>query len=366
MKYIEYYRDPELIKGLVQSISHLAKDIAKNVTVMEICGTHTHAIGRWGLRRLLPENVRLISGPGCPVCVTSTADVDRTLYLAGLKEVIFATFGDMLRVPGSAGQCLQDLRAEGAEVRVVTSPLDALQIARENPKREVVFLGIGFETTAPAVASTIIKAKKEGTRNFSVFSLHKTIPNVIQALIDDPALSLDGFLCPGHVSVITGIKAYDAIPLAKRAAVITGFEPSDILEGILMNLQQIRSGRFEIAIQYERAVKKTGNLKARELMNEVFASGDAEWRGLGTIPESGLYLKGSYLDFDAGQRFSIPEMSAVEPRGCLCGEVLKGIVTPNQCPLFAGACHPLHPVGPCMVSSEGTCAAYYKYERIEA
>ncbi|MCX7817026.1 MAG: hydrogenase formation protein HypD [Syntrophales bacterium] len=361
MKYIECYRDPELVHGLLKSVSFLAERLAGNVTIMEICGTHTHAMGRWGLRRLVPRNVRLISGPGCPVCVTSAADLDTALYLAGLPGVIFTTFGDMLRVPGTGGRCLQDLRAEGADVRVVASPLDAVQIARDNPGREVIFLGIGFETTAPAVAAAIITAKKKDVRNLSVFSIHKTIPQAIKALLDDPSLSIDGFLCPGHVSVITGVAAYDVIPQVRRAAVITGFEPVDIVEGILMLLKQILSGRFEVAVQYERTVKREGNLKARMLMNEVFVPCDAEWRGLGMIGGSGLRIKDVYRDYDALERFSVPPLESVEPPGCSCGEVLKGIVTPKECKLFGKFCTPANPVGPCMVSSEGTCAAFYRY-----
>lgn len=362
MKYIENYRDPELVRGLLKGVYRLAERLDRKVTIMEVCGTHTHAIGRWGLRRLMPENVRLISGPGCPVCVTSTADLDKTLYLAGLPGVIFTTFGDMLRVPGTGGRCLQDLRAEGVDVRVVISPLDAVRIAQEHPDREVIFLGIGFETTAPAVAASLIAAREKGLKNFSVFSLHKTIPQVIQALIDDPALSIDGFLCPGHVSVITGVEAYKVIPSAERAAVITGFEPVDIVEGILMILKQVLSGQFEVAIQYDRTVKRDGNFRARLLMNEVFVPCDAEWRGLGVIEGSGLRIKSAYRDLDALQRFSIPSLETVEPCGCSCGDVLKGVVTPEECPLFAVYCTPVNPVGPCMVSGEGTCAAFYRYE----
>lgn len=364
MKYIEYFRDSELVWGLAEGISRVARSIQRKVTLMEICGTHTHAIARWGLRRLLPENVRLISGPGCPVCVTSSADVDRTLYLASREKVIFTTFGDMLRVPGGDGRSLQALRAEGADIRVVVSPMDALRVALENRDREVIFLGIGFETTAPAVASTVMKAREVGIKNFSVFSVHKTIPMVIKALIDDPSLSIDGFLCPGHVSVITGVEAYASIPQAKRAAVIAGFEPVDIIEGILMLLKQISLERFEVAIQYDRAVKKNGNPKARKIMNEVFISGDAQWRGLGTIEGSGLFLRSRYVYFDVRERFELPQIEIQERSGCLCGGVLKGQVTPDKCPFFGVTCTPRLPVGPCMVSSEGTCAAYYKYERV--
>ncbi|MRR37766.1 hydrogenase formation protein HypD, partial [bacterium] len=255
MKYIDEYRNPELVRGLLDAVSILAAGIGRDVALMEICGTHTHAIGRYGIRRLLPKNLRLISGPGCPVCVTSIADVDRALYLAGLPDVIFATFGDMLRVPGTGGESLQRLRAAGADVRVISSAADAVRFAAENPGRQVILMGIGFETTTPTVAAAILSARRRGIENFTVFSVHKTVPQAIRALIEDPELRIDGFLCPGHVSIITGVEAYQMIPQAGRAAVITGFEPADVAEGILMILRQIMEGRFEVAIQYVRGPK---------------------------------------------------------------------------------------------------------------
>jgi hydrogenase expression/formation protein HypD len=333
------------------------------MALMEICGTHTHAIGRHGFRRLLPKNIRLISGPGCPVCVTSIADVDRALSLAGIPGVIFATFGDMLRVPGTGGESLQRLRAAGADVRVISSAVDAVRFCQENPAREVVLMGIGFETTTPTVAAAVLSAKRKGVQNLSVFSVHKTVPQAICALIEDRSLNIDGFLCPGHVSVVTGVEAYRMIPQAGRAAVITGFEPADVAEGILMILRQIMAGRFEVAIQYARGVKEAGNPRAREVMAEVFEPCDADWRGLGVIPGSGLRLRREYEGVDALRRFTLPEIRSAEFGGCRCGEILRGVMAPAECPLFMNVCTPANPVGPCMVSSEGTCAAYYKYER---
>lgn len=364
MKYIDEYRNPELVRGLLDAVAILAAGIGRDVSIMEICGTHTHAIGRYGIRRLLPKNLRLISGPGCPVCVTSIGDVDRALHLTGLPNVIFATFGDMLRVPGTGGESLQRLRASGADIRIISSAADAVRFATENSGRQVILMGIGFETTAPTVAATIASAKRRGVGNLSVFSVHKTVPQAIRALIEDPELKIDGFLCPGHVSIVTGVEAYEMIPKAGRAAVITGFEPADVMEGILMILRQIMEGRFEVAIQYVRGPKAQGNLKAREVMAEVFEPADAEWRGLGVIPASGLRIRREFEGFDALKRFALPEIRSVEFRGCRCGEILRGVISPAECGLFTKACTPANPVGPCMVSGEGTCAAYYKYERI--
>jgi hydrogenase expression/formation protein HypD len=362
MKFIDEYRDPALVRGLLDNLTILSAGIGREVTLMEICGTHTQAIGRFGIRRLLPANIRLISGPGCPVCVTSIVDVDRALYLAGLPHVIFATFGDMLRVPGTGGETLQRLRASGADVRVISSALDALRLAAENPAKQVILMGIGFETTAPTVASAIRSARRQGIGNFSVFSVHKTVPQAIRALIEDPELRIDGFICPGHVSIVTGVEAYEIIPRASRAAVITGFEPADMIEGILMILRQIVDRRYEVTIQYTRGVKERGNPRAREVMAEVFETGDADWRGLGVIPGSGLLIRQEYEAFDTLKRFTLPEIRSVEFKGCRCGDVLRGVMNPGECSLFRKICTPTNPLGPCMVSFEGTCAAYYKYE----
>jgi len=361
MKYIDEYRDRSLVKGLIAAIEKCAGKIGKEITLMEICGTHTHVIGRYGIKKLLPENIRLVSGPGCPVCVTSIHDVDKALYLAGMKNTIFATFGDMLRVPGTGRASMQKSRAAGADVRVIASTTDCIDIAEKNTAKEVVMMGIGFETTTPMVASVVELFRKKEIKNFSVFSVHKVVPPVLKALIDDPSLNVDGFICPGHVSTIIGLSPYNVIAEAGRAAVITGFEPVDVLEGILMILGQIAEGKREVAIQYARGVKPEGNPRARDIMNRVFRTGDAEWRGLGRIPASGLFLRDEFKAFDALEKFNIPPIHSIEIKGCSCGEILKGIRLPDQCSLFRKTCTPSNPIGPCMVSSEGTCAAYYKY-----
>jgi len=361
MKYIDEYRDPELAKGLLRRIEHLARKIQKNIAIMEICGSHTAAIGRFGIRELLPSNIRLLSGPGCPVCVTSTREIDAALYLAKQENVIFTSFGDMLRVPASGGITLQMVRAGGADVRVVLSPLDALDLAGAHPGKDVVFMGIGFETTAPTIAATLKTARARQIRNFSVLSVHKIIPPVLQILVDSPDLRIDGFLCPGHVSVIIGADAYRPVTRAQRAAVITGFEPVDILQGIAMILEQIDTRQFEVTIQYTRGVRPEGNARARAVMDEVFAPVTSEWRGIGWIPDSGLTPLEDYSRYDARKRFTIPAFVSQDPPGCSCGDILRGVKTPKECPLFRTVCTPVNPIGPCMVSSEGTCAAYYKY-----
>lgn len=361
MKYIDEYRDPALVQGLLMKIRKTAERIGRAVTIMEICGSHTYAIGRFGIRKMLPDNIRLISGPGCPVCVTSARDVDIALHLAGQKDVVFATFGDMLRVPGSGNESLQKKRAEGADIRVISSAGECVDIAQSCPQKEVVLMGIGFETTIPTVAVTMEKCRKKGIGNFSVFSVHKIVPPAIRALIADPALNIDGFICPGHVSTIIGSRAYAMIPQAGCAAVITGFEPVDIMEGIWMLLAQIAEKRFEVAIEYCRGVKAEGNTRARELIDSVFRKQDVEWRGIGTIPQSGLALNDSYAGFDARTKFVLPDIKAAEIAGCGCGDILRGVKIPSECPLFKKICTPVNPVGPCMVSAEGSCATYYKY-----
>jgi len=361
IRYIDEYRDAALARALLARIEGLAGRLDRSVTFMEICGSHTHALSRFGIRRLLPENIRLISGPGCPVCVTSVQDVDTALYLAEQRGILFATFGDMLRVPGTEGMSLQKLRASGADIRVIASPLDVIPLAQSNTDRAVVFMAIGFETTAPAVASAILSAGGKGISNLRVFSVHKTVPRAIDALLNDPQLQVDGFICPGHVSTIIGADAYRNIPLANRAAVITGFEPVDILEGILMMLKQCLDRTYAVEIAYERGVKREGNLRARQVMMDVFEEADGYWRGLGVIPGSGLVLRDAYKDFSVHQHFRIPVFSSREPKGCACGDILRGIRMPEGCPLFRTVCTPVNPVGPCMVSSEGTCAAYFKY-----
>jgi hydrogenase expression/formation protein HypD len=361
MKYIDEYRDPQLAKALLEKIGRLALSLNKPITIMEVCGSHTQAIGRYGIRRLMPENIRLISGPGCPVCVTAISDVDRAIWLASQKNVIFTTFGDMMRVPGTAGASLQRLRAEGSDIRVVSSTLDCLSIANANPEKEVVFLGIGFETTSPTIAAMLIRAKSKGIKNLSVMSVHKIIPPAMLALASDPGLNIDGFMCPGHVSIVLGVEAYRFIAESGRPAVITGFEPVDVIEGVLMILEQIAENRPDVAIQYKRGVSWEGNPKARGFIDAVFEIGDSEWRGLGIIAASGLFIKNNFRSFDTLSRFVIPEIKSQEIKGCACGDMLKGIKTPHECPLFGETCTPANPLGPCMVSAEGTCSSYYKY-----
>lgn len=361
MKFIDEYRDPAIVQTLLKRIESTAKKISRTVTIMEICGSHTYAIGRFGIRKLLPENIRLISGPGCPVCVTSARDVDIALYLAGLDNVMFATFGDMLRVPGTGSDSLQKKRAAGADVRVVSSADECITMAQANPQKDIIMMGIGFETTAPTIAAVVASCQKKEIKNFSVFSVHKIVPPAIDALLADPLLKIDGFLCPGHVSIMIGADAYRMIPDAGRAAVITGFEPVDILEGIWMLLEQIENGKMEVAIQYSRGIKPEGNVRAMSLLHSIFETADAGWRGLGVIPQSGLNFRENYLSFDALKRFALPEIKSGDISGCGCGDILRGIKLPGDCPLFKKVCTPVNPIGPCMVSSEGTCSTYYKY-----
>jgi hydrogenase expression/formation protein HypD len=361
MKFIDEYRDPVLVKGLLDHIGKLAAEIGKQVTIMEVCGSHTAAIGRFGIRNLLPSNIKLISGPGCPVCVTSAEDVDIALYLANQPNVVFATYGDMLRVPGSKGESLQKLRAVGADIRVIVSAVDCMSLVEANKDKEVVFMGIGFETTSPTIASMLKESRARGIKNFSVFSVHKVIPPAIKALIDDPALNIDGFLCPGHVSVIIGALPYQVITEADRAAVITGFEPVDIFEGIYMILSQIKDKKKTVAIQYKRVVKPEGNPRAMAILHSVFYADAASWRGLGVIPGTGLFFREEYKEFDALRRFDVPPLESFENKACRCGDILRGIISPDECPLFKTACSPQNPIGPCMVSSEGTCSVYHRY-----
>ena len=330
-------------------------------TIMEVCGTHTVAIVKNALRELLPETIRLISGPGCPVCVTDSSDIDRYLYLAAQPNIITATFGDMIRVPGTEKN-LQVLRAEGADVRIVYSTQDALELARNNPDKEVVFLGIGFETTAPTVAVSIETASVEGLGNYSVLSMHKIVPPVLRLLAEDDDLVVDAFLDPGHVCSIIGIAPIEFMAQDYgKPGVVTGFEALDILEAIVMLLRQRAEGRSEIEIQYKRVVKVEGNPHAKRIVERVFEPVDASWRGIGLIPQSGLSIREEYSAFDAAKKFSLPVFNSKETPGCRCGDVLKGLIDPTQCPLFGRHCTPMKPVGPCMVSSEGACAAYHRY-----
>jgi hydrogenase expression/formation protein HypD len=331
------------------------------MTLMEVCGTHTMAIYQHGIRSLLPASIRLISGPGCPVCVTPVDYVDHAVALARRPGTIVATFGDMVRVSGSSSSLLRE-KAMGADVRVVYSPLDAVSLAQKHPKRAVVFLGVGFETTTPTIAGSILEAKRRGVTNYLVLGAHKTIPGPMVILADDPELQVDGYLCPAHVSAIIGAEAYE--PLARDhqvPCVVTGFEPLDMLQGVAMLARQIMAGEAKVEIQYSRIVKKEGNARARQILYEVFEPCDARWRGIGVIPGSGLGIREEYAAFDAARHLPVIVEESREHQGCLCGEILKGKVTPKECPLFRSACTPENPVGACMVSSEGTCAAEFKY-----
>jgi len=334
--------------------------LGRAIRIMEVCGTHTHVIGRAGLRTLFPDTLELISGPGCPVCVTAQRDIEKTLALASMPGVTLCTFGDMLRVPGHTSSLERD-RARGADVRVVYSPADAVDLARDNPHLKIVFLGIGFETTAPAVAAAIQRAREWNLDNFWCLALHKRVEPVLEAVLADP-VRLDAFLTPGHVSVILGAEVF--APLAERHAipcVATGFAPEDVLEGVAMLLRLLEEGKSGSFVQYTRAIRPGGNPRAQEIMADVFEESPAEWRGLGLIPESGLRLRPEYQRFDAALHFEIPEPTAEDLPGCQCGSVLRGLLAPAQCPHFGKRCTPRAPLGPCMVSSEGSCAARYRY-----
>ena len=353
------FKDPKLARGLIESINALAP--AGGATLMEVCGTHTVAIARNGIRALMPDGVRLASGPGCPVCVTSNHDIDKVIALARVPEVTITTFGDMTRVPGSTSSLLAE-QAAGRSVQIVYSPLDALRIAQENPDREIVFVGVGFETTTPLVAMAIKRAKAMGLRNFSVYGAHKNMPGALEAIVNDPALKLDALILPGHVSTIIGAEPYRF--LAEKygiPGVITGFEPVDVLQGIAMIMRQLHEGRAEIEIAYARGVMPEGNPVALAAIDEVFETCTATWRGLGDIPGSGYRIRDEFAEFDAMRRFEPDVEPTVEHKGCRCGDVLRGVMAPNECPLFRTVCSPENPVGPCMVSSEGSCAAYYRY-----
>jgi hydrogenase expression/formation protein HypD len=357
----EFFADPALCGPL---LARLKAELDRPLRFMEVCGTHTVSLFRSGLRSLLPEGVVHLSGPGCPVCVTHDREIAACLALAGRKGVAVATFGDLLRVPGPGGGSLKEAKAAGAEVEVVYSPLDGLNLARKRPDRTVVFLGAGFETTAPAVAASVLMARKDGLDNFTVLSLHKLVPPALEALLaGEDAPGLDAFLLPGHVSVILGLAPYRFLAQRhKKPGVVGGFEPADILHSLLLMLDMIKRGLPDIRNQYARAVPENGNPRAREILFSVFEPADALWRGLGEIPASGLAMRPEYGDFDAWRRFSLalPETPAVT--GCRCGDVLRGRIAPAACPLFAAACTPASPVGPCMVSTEGSCAAYYAYQ----
>jgi len=363
MKFVDEFRNAELGSILSERIAALAEP-DRHYKIMEVCGGHTHTIYRYGVADLLPSNVELVHGPGCPVCVIPMGRVDDAIAIARRPEVIFTCFGDMMRVPGGSGTLLE-AKAEGADVRMVYSPLDALRIAGANPDRQVVFFAVGFETTAPSTALTLMRAKADGVRNFSVFCNHVTILPPIRALLDSPDLRLDGFIGPGHVCTIVGARPFSFIPEGYgKPVVISGFEPVDVLCSVYMILTQLAEGRCELENQYRRVVPHEGNAQAFQVLGEVFElRPHFEWRGLGFISQSALRLSSRYAAFDAEQRFPIAGVRVADPKACQCGEVLKGVIKPWECKVFGTACTPEHPIGTCMVSSEGACAAYYNFGR---
>ena len=360
MKFVDEFRDSSLAKPL---LAELERSYTKPLRIMEVCGSHTMAIFRNGIRSILPEGFELISGPGCPVCVTSAPHMDAFIGMADLPGVRVAIFGDLFRVPGTSGS-LAEASSRGAKVDIVYSPMDALELAVQHPDEDVVFLGVGFETTTPGIAATIMAARVRKINNFTVFSTQKTMPPPLIALLDDPELKINGLLCPGHVSSIIGAGAYQ--PLVEKynlACVVAGFETTDLLNGLILLARQIGKGKVAVENTYPRAVSWEGNPRAQKMVYEIFEPADMEWRGLGVIPESGLKIRDEFGEFDAEKRFDITLPEAEEAKGCMCGDILKGKGIPPDCPLFDTRCTPANPIGPCMVSSEGTCAAYHKYGR---
>ncbi len=359
MKYLSEYRDPIQAKHVLDKIN---KTSTKEANLMEVCGTHTVAISKFALRQVMPESVRLISGPGCPVCVTANKDIDTIIALSQQKDVIITTFGDMIKVPGSYSSFTEE-KAKGHDIRIVYSALDAIETAKSNEDKEVIFFAVGFETTAPTIAASILEAKKANIKNFSVLTVHKLVPPALKALLDLGEVSLNGFILPGHVSTIIGSKPYQFLADDyKVSGVVVGFEPLDILLGIYFLVRQIENGEAKIEVEYKRTVTPDGNKVAIEKLYNVFEPADADWRGIGIIPGSGLKLRDEFSDFDALRKFDIEVPPTKEPKGCRCGDVLRGVIYPYECPLFKRACNPETPMGPCMVSSEGACAAYYRYE----
>lgn len=349
------------LEQIAEKLRHFFLD--NEVNIMEVCGTHTTEFFKTGVKDIFPDKLELIDGPGCPVCVTPNEFLDRAITISKDFNTIITTFGDMMQVPSSYSS-LKNEKAEGLDVRIVYSPLDALQIARDNPDREVIFLSVGFETTIPTEAAVVKRAKLEKMKNFSILVGNKLTPPAVKAILDSGEINIEGFILPGHVSTITGVKAWRFIAHEyHKPCVVAGFESRDLLVGTLMLLHLIKKGTGDILNEYQRAVTDEGNVKAQEMMFEVFERCDSKWRGIGVIPESGMALKEEYLAFDAEKRFPVKLPPVVEPRGCRCGEVLRGIISPLDCPLFGKKCTPERPVGACMVSSEGSCAAYYKYKR---
>jgi hydrogenase expression/formation protein HypD len=368
MKYVDEFRDPVKARALAEEIRRVVPRIPASrrrpLQIMEVCGGHTHTIFRYGIQQMLPEEVEFVHGPGCPVCVLPMGRVDDCVALAERAEVIFTTFGDAMRVPGSRKSLLK-AKAGGADVRMVYSPLDALALARKHPDREVIFFGLGFETTMPSTAITLIQARKQDIRNFSLFCNHITIIPTIKAMLDSPDLRLDGFLGPGHVSMVIGTRPYEFIARHYgKPITIAGFEPLDVLQSTYMVLKQLADGRCEVENQYGRVVPKDGNQRALTAIAEVFELREFfEWRGLGSIDHSGVRIRPTYATYDAERKFAVSNVSIADPKSCQCGEVLKGVIKPHQCKVFGTACTPETPLGSLMVSSEGACAAYYSYGR---
>lgn len=366
MRFVDEFREPGLITKTADEIRRLA-GTARNYRFMEVCGGHTHAIYRFGLKDLLPPNIELVHGPGCPVCVLPMGRIDDGLSMAEQPNVIFTAFGDMMRVPGTLGSPLE-YKARGLDIRIVYSPSDALKLARANPDKHVMFFAIGFETTAPSTALTLMRAKKENLRNFSVFSNHVTIIPAIRAILDSPDMRIDAFIGPGHVSTVIGCRPYKWIANSEgKPIVVAGFEPLDVLQSVLMLLRQINGGECKVENQYRRVVPWEGNTAALRAIGEVFELRPYfEWRGLGFISQSALRIREEYAEWDAERRFAVPGVRVTDPKAAQCGEVLKGVLKPSQCKLFGKECTPEHPVGALMVSSEGSCAAYYSYEHRKA
>ncbi len=349
------------MKHMLDELHRLMDKINRPLKLMEVCGTHTVEIFRHGIRDVIPKSITLLSGPGCPVCVTSVRDVDAAISIARNPGVILATFGDMMRVPGGEGSLLE-ARSEGADVRVLYSPMDALTLAQKWPEKEVVFFATGFETTSPLIAGTIAHAESAGTKNFTIFAAHKLVPPALKALLDSSDVQVDGFILPGHVSTIIGTRPYEFVASQyKKPSVVTGFAAGEIIEGILMIVRQIAEKRAAIEIQYTSVVRPEGNPRAVALLEKYFEPADAYWRGIGVIPWSGLKLKDRYAAFDANIKFHPPVSDAKEPELCSCGDILRGVKIPTECALFGTGCTPDNPIGPCMVSTEGSCAAYFKY-----
>lgn len=359
MKYIDEYRDKSIVKKILEDIKSISK---KEVSFMEVCGGHTMSVQKFGIPSLLPDNIKLLSGPGCPVCVSSRNYIDQAIAYSRLKDVIITTYGDLIRVPGSTSS-LDVEKGKGNDIRIVYSVLDALNVAKENPGKKVIFLGIGFETTTPGSAIGILNASQQGINNFFLYSSHKVMPPAMKALIDE-GVKIDGYIAPGHVSTITGSGIYsDVSEKFGLACVVSGFEPVDLLKSIYLLVKQVETNNPKVEIAYKRAVRPEGNTKAQAIMREVFEARDDWWRGLGVLPESGLKPKEKYKNFDAEMMFNVEVEPTKEDKGCICGEILKGLKNPKNCKLFNKACTPENPVGACMVSNEGACHAYYKYNR---